>query len=111
MTPADSAASGLPAYTTGSGARNGYAWPAVIWRFHPSWALGAGVFCQRLLGGAADSPIVTERGSPNQRIDGAGIGYLWNWRRAAMRVAVERSPRWRKAFTPRRRRCIGRLRC
>ena len=75
VTPADSAASGLPVYTAGSGMRQVYAWPAVIVRVSERWFLGTGAFYQRLTGDAADSPIVTERGSPNQWTAGFGVGY------------------------------------
>jgi outer membrane protein len=77
VTPADSAASGLPEYAAGSGMRQVYAWPAVIIRLSERWFAGAGAFYQRLTGDAADSPIVTERGSPNQWTTGFGIGYAW----------------------------------
>jgi MipA family protein len=78
VTPAGSAASGLDAYSPGAGMKSIYAYPAVIWQFHPSWAAGAGLFYQRLVEGAADSPIVKDRGSADQWIGGVGLGYLWN---------------------------------
>lgn len=77
VTPQGAQASGLPAYSTGAGLRQMYGWPAVIWQFHPSWAAGAGLFYQRLVGGAADSPIVKDRGSADQFTGGLGVGYLW----------------------------------
>jgi outer membrane protein len=77
VTPADSAASGLPVYTAGSGMRQVYAWPAVIVRVSERWFAGTGAFYQRLTEDAADSPIVTERGSPNQWTAGVGLGYAW----------------------------------
>jgi outer membrane protein len=54
--------------------RQVYAWPAVIVRLSARWFAGTGAFYQRLTGDAADSPIVTERGSPNQWT-GVGVGY------------------------------------
>ena len=77
VTPAGSAASGLPVYTPGSGVRQWYAWPALVVRLSDHWVGGVGVFYQRLAGPAADSPIVTQRGDRNQITAGVGIGYLW----------------------------------
>jgi outer membrane protein len=78
VTPAQSAASGLPVYTAGSGIRQIYAWPAVIVKAGQHWFVGAGMFYQRLTGDAANSPIVTQRGNPNQFTAGAGIAYVWD---------------------------------
>lgn len=35
------------------------------------------VYAQRLAGDAADSPIVTQRGTRNQITYGIGLGYTW----------------------------------
>ncbi|MDG4551498.1 MAG: MipA/OmpV family protein [Candidatus Contendobacter sp.] len=43
----------------------------------PQWHLGAGVMYSRLVGDAADSPIIAERGSKNQSIYGVGALYAW----------------------------------
>lgn len=43
----------------------------------PNWHLGVGARYQKLQGDAADSPIVDERGSQDQWIYGAAIGYVW----------------------------------
>jgi outer membrane protein len=77
VTPADSAASGLPVYDAEAGMRQVFAWPAVIVRVSERWFAGTGAFYQRLTGDGADSPIVTERGSPNQWTAGFGLGYAW----------------------------------
>jgi outer membrane protein len=77
ITPAGSTASGLPVYTPGSGIRQWYAWPAVVVPLTPNWILGAAAFYQRLTGDAAASPIVRERGDPNQWTVGLGLGYAW----------------------------------
>jgi outer membrane protein len=55
--------------------RQVFAWPAVIVRVSERWFAGTGAFYQRLSGDATDSPIVTERGSPNQWTAGFGVGY------------------------------------
>jgi outer membrane protein len=41
------------------------------------WLLGAGVMFMRLVGNAADSPIVDDAGSPNQISGRLGIAYAW----------------------------------
>lgn len=74
---ADAAVSGLPQFEAGSGLRQVYLWPAVMWRMSERWMLGSGIFCQHLLGDAASSPIVSERGDRDQWSGGVGIGYLW----------------------------------
>lgn len=74
---ADAAASGLPQFEAGAGWRQVYIWPAVMWRVSDRWMLGSGIFCQHLLGDAANSPIVSERGDRDQWSGGVGIGYLW----------------------------------
>jgi outer membrane protein len=77
VTPAGAAASGLPAYMPASGLRQWYAWPALVVQMTPKWFLGAGAFYQRLLGDAAASPIVQQRGDRNQWTMGLGVGYAW----------------------------------
>jgi outer membrane protein len=71
------AASGLPAYDAGSGVRQYYLWPALVWKLSPQWYVGAGGFLQRLTGDAAQSPIVTQRGERNQYSAGLGVAYAW----------------------------------
>jgi outer membrane protein len=43
----------------------------------PSWHLLVGARAQRLLGDAAASPIVRQRGNATQWVAGAGVVYLW----------------------------------
>ena len=77
VSPAASAASGLPAYNAGAGVRQYYLWPAVVWKLSREWYVGAGGFLQRLTGDSADSPIVTQRGERNQFSAGLGVAYAW----------------------------------
>lgn len=77
VTPAGSAASGLPVFSPGGGLRQWYAWPAVIFQLSPQWYAGTGLFYQRIAGDPGDSPIVTQRGDRNQLTGGVGIGYVW----------------------------------
>lgn len=85
VTPAAAMIGGLPAYTAGSGVRQFYAWPAVVWRLSPRWFAGAGAFYQRLTGDAADSPIVMQHRDRNQWTVGGGLAYTWR-RLMAMHV-------------------------
>jgi outer membrane protein len=77
VSPAASAASGLPAYDARAGVRQYYAWPAVLVKLSKEWYGGAGAFWQRITGDGADSPIVTQRGERDQISAGIGLGYSW----------------------------------
>src|SRR5262245_17813070 len=48
VTPAASAASGLPVYSPGAGVRQFFAWPAIVVELGEQWYAGAGGFYQRL---------------------------------------------------------------
>ncbi|CAG2138909.1 hypothetical protein LMG26411_01641 [Cupriavidus numazuensis] len=77
VTQADSAASGLPVYNPGGGLEQYTGWLALLYRIDKNWYAGAMVYAQRLAGDAADSPIVTQRGTRNQITYGIGLGYAW----------------------------------
>jgi outer membrane protein len=77
VTPGDSLASGLPVYAPGAGMRDVRGWATAIYHLTPQWHVGAGVMYSRLVGDAADSPIVDDRGSANQWVYGAGALYAW----------------------------------
>ena len=77
VSPAAAEASGLPSFQADAGFRQIYWWPGVLWRIHPRWMLGAGAYGQYLVGDAADSPIIRERGDRWQWTFGLGLGYLW----------------------------------
>lgn len=77
VTQADAAASGLPAYSPGGGLEQFTGWLALIWQLDKHWYGGAMVYGQRLTGAAADSPIVTQRGTRNQVTYGVGLAYAW----------------------------------
>jgi outer membrane protein len=77
VTPADSLASGLPVYVPGSGVRDVRGWAVAILHLSPQWHLGAGAMYLRLVGNAADSPLVSEEGSKNQWVYGLGGLYAW----------------------------------
>ena len=77
VSPEASAASGLPAYSASGGVRQYYLWPALIYRVSKQWYAGAGAFYQRITGDGEGSPIVAQRGDPNQLSAGIGVGYSW----------------------------------
>jgi MipA family protein len=77
ITPSDSLASGLPIYVPGSGVRDVRGWAVAMLHLSKQWHLGAGLIYSRLVGNAADSPIVSEEGSKNQWVYGAGVLYAW----------------------------------
>ncbi len=66
MLPVYNAGGGL--YSYGAGSQAEYFW-------NPQWAAHAFVEYERLTGSAADSPLVTQRGSPNQFTFGLGATY------------------------------------
>ena len=77
VTRADSLASGLPVYVPESGLRDVRAWAVALLHLSPQWNLGAGAMYMRLIGDAADSPIVSDRGSRNQWVYGIIGLYAW----------------------------------
>lgn len=77
VTPLDSLASGLPVYSAGAGMRDVRGWAAAMYHLSPKWHVGAGAMYSRLLGDAADSPLVDDRGSKNQWIYGVMGLYAW----------------------------------
>ncbi len=66
ISPAQSAVSGLPAFDPGAGFKDVGAEVNANYIFASQWALVTNVGYKRLLGGAADSPLVRQRGSANQ---------------------------------------------
>ncbi len=72
----DAVRSGLRRYDADGGATDvRMNFGAVVYLSH-SWAATAGLQYRRLLGDAADSPV-TDQGSKNQFIAGAGVAYMW----------------------------------
>jgi MipA family protein len=81
ITPAQSAGSivaglpALPVYHAGGGLYSYGAGAQTEYFFNPQWATHAFVEYERLTGSAADSPLVIQRGSPNQLTFGLGATY------------------------------------
>lgn len=77
ITPAQSSASGLATYTPKSGFKDVTAEPSLTYQFNDHWATQAFVVYRRLLGPAADSPLVRTRGTPDQF--GGGLLLLYHF--------------------------------
>jgi outer membrane protein len=81
ITPAQSAGStvaGLPALPVYHASGGFYSYGAggqIEYFFNPQWATYGFIEYERLVGSAADSPLVTQRGSPNQVTFGLGARY------------------------------------
>lgn len=73
----DSARSGLNQFNADSGLRDFRVPVMAIFSFNEHWHASGGVIYSRLLGDAADSPIVDNRGSKNQLFAGVGLAYAW----------------------------------
>jgi outer membrane scaffolding protein for murein synthesis (MipA/OmpV family) len=66
VSPAQSAASGLPVFDPGAGFKDVGAEVNANYIFASQWAIVANAGYKRLIGAAADSPLVRQRGSANQ---------------------------------------------
>ena len=73
-------ASGLPMYDAKGGAHSAGAGAQVQYRINPQWEVHSYVEYERLLGDAANSPLVTARGSVNQTTVGIGASYSFDIR-------------------------------
>jgi MipA family protein len=78
ITPAESMASGLTAYSASGGFYSYGAGGQVEYFWSSQWQTHAIVEYERISGSAADSPLVTMRGSPNQLTFGIGATYTFN---------------------------------
>jgi outer membrane protein len=70
----------LPVYNAGGGLYSYGAGGQLEYFWNPQWAAHAFVEYERLTGPAADSPLVTQRGSPNQLTFGLGATYSFSMR-------------------------------
>lgn len=77
VTEQDSVRSGLPSYNPSGGLEQITGWLAAIYQVDQHWFAGAMVYCQRISGSAANSPIVTQRGARNQITYGVGVAYAF----------------------------------
>ncbi len=77
VTPADAVASGLPAYDPGGGIHAVGATASFLTQFGPRWGIYTYAKYDRLVGDAADSPIVTGLGSRDQLSGGLALTYVF----------------------------------
>ncbi|QIE41859.1 MipA/OmpV family protein [Meridianimarinicoccus aquatilis] len=77
ITPSQSAASGLSIFDTGAGMRDVRAAAVFIQPISPEWSLGAGAIYSRIVGDTANSPVVKDRGSPDQLVFGFGAARIF----------------------------------
>ena len=75
---AQSGAAGLPVYDSGGGIRSIGAGAQARYQWNRRWASHAFVEYTRLVGGVGGSPIVTERGAPDQGMIGFGTTYTFD---------------------------------
>jgi len=78
ITATQAAASGLPVYDAGGGLRSVGAGAQAKYAFTPRWAGHMFIEYERLTGDAADSPLVSLRGSRDQIQLGIGATYSFN---------------------------------
>ena len=76
--PGQSLASGLPVYDPKGGVRSYGAGAQITYRWTPQWESHAFVEYDRLTGDAANSPLLTRGGSPNQTTVGVGASYTFD---------------------------------
>jgi MipA family protein len=77
---AQALASGLPQFNARGGAHSAGAGAQLRYQVNPQWEVHSYVEYQRLLGDAAASPLVQQRGSPNQLTVGLGASYSFDIR-------------------------------
>lgn len=75
VSPAQAARSGYSAYDAGAGLGDAGVEARFRWAFTESWSLYGSVGVSRLIGEAADSPLVDDAGSATQFRAGTGIAY------------------------------------
>jgi outer membrane protein len=73
----DSAPSGLPAYDPGGGIQAYGATASFLKQFTPRWGIQTYAKYDRLVGDAADSPVVRQHGSREQFSGGVALNYTF----------------------------------
>ena len=76
--PNQSAASGLPVYDAGGGIRSIGAGTQARYQWNRQWASHAFIEYTRLVGDVGNSPIVAQRGAPDQAMVGFGTTYSFD---------------------------------
>ena len=75
VTASDSALSGLPQFDADADFRDVGISLMGMWHFNKAWHIAGGFEYKRLLGDAADSPVVNQRGDENQLAAGVSLVY------------------------------------
>jgi outer membrane scaffolding protein for murein synthesis (MipA/OmpV family) len=78
VSPGQAIASGLTPFDAKAGLKSAGSGSSLIYQWTPQFATTAFVEYERLLGDAAKSPIVTDRGSPDQFTIGIGAKYTFS---------------------------------
>lgn len=78
VTPAQSLTSGLPVFDAKGGVRAVGAGAKARYLWNPQWGTHVFVEYERLTGDAKNSPVVAQRGSPDQWMFGAGVTYAFD---------------------------------
>ena len=82
VTPAEALATGLPAYRPSGGIHGVALASGLSYQFNPTWGMFGYARYERLVGDAADSPIVRSGfGSRNQMSGGIGLNYTFTMHR------------------------------
>jgi outer membrane protein len=77
VNPGNVKTSGLKSHVAHGGAKDIGLAGMGLYHFSENWHLGGTLLYQRLLGDAADSPVVSQRGSANQLYGGFSLLYSW----------------------------------
>ncbi len=77
VSASDAARSGLSSFSADAGFKDVRLAPMLVAHFSRDWHLGMGVMIKQMLGDAADSPLVDDRGSETQFLAGASVIYSW----------------------------------
>jgi outer membrane protein len=80
ITAVQAMATGLPAFNARGGAHSVGAGAQATYRINPQWEVRSYVEYARLLGDAANSPLVVQRGSANQTTVGVGASYSFDFK-------------------------------
>jgi outer membrane protein len=81
ISPVASARTGIAVYRPGGGLYAVGAVTSIVHQLSPIWGVNAYAGYDRLVGGAADSPIVQRFGSPDQLSAGIGVTYTFAYHR------------------------------
>lgn len=77
VSPGEAAATGLPAYSPGSGVQAAGVTAGYLTQLSPRWGIYSYAKYDRLIGDAAESPVVRSFGSRNQFSGGLGLSYTF----------------------------------